>query len=131
MNNCKNIIILFILCTGLSVFNANSSNYMLGPGDSIHINVYNESDFELSNYFSSTHPSSKHTTNFVISVNEGEVTKFMFNETFSIMRLGKRVDRRVENCDQLRELLSHEFRTEISTSQAVRIFDNYFYPEKI
>lgn len=45
--NYQKTLLLYIICSLLSVFNCYASDYKLGPGDTIHVDVYDEQDLQV------------------------------------------------------------------------------------
>lgn len=84
--------------------------------------TYHESDFNLSSYFSNTHPKSKHANNLVMSINKTDKTLVILNNTFSIFTDKSRRDEQIDSSKELQSILQDNFYIEISNDEADYLF---------
>ncbi|MGL1922288.1 MAG: arylamine N-acetyltransferase [Hyphomicrobiales bacterium] len=81
-----------------------------------------ESDFELANYYSNTHPKAKFTQKLTISLKNKGDTKFISEGVYSTISSTERSDEKLEKPQRLQELLSQNFNIEIEPDEADFIF---------
>jgi len=84
-----------------------------------------ESDFELANYYSNTHPNAKFTQKLTISIKNRDDIRFISEGVYSIINSGERIDEKMKKPQRLRELLSQSFNIEIESQEANFIFKMY------
>ena len=81
-------------------------------------------DYELGNWFTSTHPNSTFVNNLMVSRVAGERRLNLLNTDLTIYGPGGAVEeRKIESADELHRLLTQDFGLDVPRADALRIFE--------
>lgn len=86
---------------------------------------YSESDFNLSSYFSNTHPKSKHAHNLVMSINQKGVTKAILNGSVTTFKGGEKLVEEINSSTELQELIESDFHLKLTEKECNFLFENF------
>jgi arylamine N-acetyltransferase len=88
--------------------------------------LYTEVDFNLSSYFSNTHPQSKHAHNLVMSINENKVTKAILNRMrITIVNGIKAKEEVIQSAGDLKLTLDSDYAIKVSDKEATFLYDTF------
>ena len=82
-----------------------------------------ESDFDIGNYYSNTHPQSKHTTNLVMSRFTEEESFILINGIFIKKGKKDKQESELQNKEELFEICKKYFDIKLSEDESVKLFD--------
>jgi len=87
---------------------------------------YFESDFNLSSYFSNTHPKSKHAHNLVMSINRDSTTLAILNGSLLRFLNGEKSrEDDITSSENLKNILYNDFRLDLTEEESKYLYQNY------
>lgn len=88
-----------------------------------NLSEYNQADFRLSNYYTSTHPKSKFRTSLIISKLTSKGVRFINNLSFAIFEDGIRTDLVMNSFEEFNQVIRENFDVGYSEQELLRIFE--------
>lgn len=88
-----------------------------------NLSDYFDIDFEVSNYYTNTHPESKFTTSFMLSQHENEGSKFIRNLTLSEITGERRIETQIESEDELYKIIDTQFSVSYTKNECKKLFE--------
>ncbi len=86
-------------------------------------NYYNQADFKLSNYYTSTHPKSKFTTSLILSKLTRDGVCFINNRLFTRIEKGQREDIEIKDLTGFCDIIKSVFKVEYTEDELKSLFD--------
>lgn len=83
-----------------------------------------ESDFNLANYYTNTHPSSKFVNELIVSKRTDTHVIFITNLSYVTLSKDKRQTIEITNSAQLKQILSNDFNIDITMDQANKVYNH-------
>ena len=82
-----------------------------------------QADIEAANYYSNTHPQSKHVNYLVTTLIRPSGTIFISDAIFSEVIENKRVDKDIKNSEELQKILNHYFGLTVTNQESNKLFE--------
>ena len=83
---------------------------------------YTEADFDLSNYYTNTHPDSKFTKSLIISKFKNDEVFFINNFILTKINRENRWENKINSVDELKIILDKEFDIKLTTEECKKLY---------